>query len=245
MAITVEVDPEKRIIELDETNNQFSLTIWVVKDTLAPRIRVTFDGREVGVGDFVSANPEIVAEIRDAANVAFTDTSQVVLFLDGKKVVYGSAPGQAQFVPTSNPQDKELKALAIFQPTLSTGEHQLKVQADDPSANRQILNLEFTVSSDFLLSNVMNYPNPFEDHTDFTYVLTQDADEVRLKIFTVAGRLIYDLDFLPNRVGFNQFRWDGRDRAGDVLANGVYLYKLIARKGDQQMEVVEKLVVMR
>ena len=39
---------------------------------------------------------------------------------------------------------------------------------------------------------IMAYPNPFSDQTDFTFVLTQPA-EIRIKLFTVAGRLVRDL----------------------------------------------------
>jgi hypothetical protein len=43
--------------------------------------------------------------------------------------------------------------------------------------------------------------------------------------------------------------WDGRDLAGDRPANGVYLYKLIARSlGNSevsQKEVIGKLAILR
>ncbi|MFQ5751470.1 MAG: FlgD immunoglobulin-like domain containing protein, partial [bacterium] len=150
-----------------------------------------------------------------------------------------------QFIPQQNPQDIDLKVLAVFKPILIEGEHQIEVMAKDGAGNLRYFQAPFYVSSEFLIANVMNYPNPFQNETEFTYILTQDADQVKIKIYTIAGRLIRELDFLPNRVGFNHFSWNGLDHDQDTLANGVYLYKIIARKGDQQMEVVEKFVVMR
>jgi flagellar hook assembly protein FlgD len=55
---------------------------------------------------------------------------------------------------------------------------------------------------------------------------------------------------MPNaQSGFNALSWDGRDRDGDELANGVYLYKVIAtqRRNDEMLraEKIEKLVVQR
>jgi hypothetical protein len=243
--LTVRLDADDRVVEIDETNNAADFTIWVVRDTLAPAIRVQMDGRTVAAGDFVSAHPQVVVEIRDSGPAAFTDTSQVAVHLDQQKVSYGSGAGQAQFIPQSNPEQRDLKALVMFTANLSEGDHQIEVFARDPSGNLNYFEQEFQVSSRFQITEVLNYPNPLQNETAFTYILTQDADEVRLKIYTVAGRLIHEADFLPARVGFNQFQWNARDFDGDALANGVYLYKLIARRGDEQVEVVEKLVVMR
>ncbi|MFQ5605416.1 MAG: C25 family cysteine peptidase [bacterium] len=245
VTVNVEVDANAELPELHETNNQFSFEIWVARDTSAPEIRVTFDGRGAGEGEFVSANPEVVVEIRDRGQVVFSDTAQVTIFLDEVKVVYGLAAGQVQLIPQQNPADAQLKALAVFRPTLSEGEHQIEVLAKDPAGNLRYFQVHFLVSSEFGIAEVMNYPNPFQDATEFTYVLTQEADEVRMKLYTIAGRLIKTVGFLPARVGFNHFPWDGRDQDGDALSNGVYLYKIIARKGDRQIEVVEKFVVMR
>jgi flagellar hook assembly protein FlgD len=86
------------------------------------------------------------------------------------------------------------------------------------------------VGSDLTLKvqNLVNYPNPFKDDTQFTFELTQSA-EAEIKIYTVAGRLIRTLrpGILP--AGYNQVYWDGKDADGDGLANGVYLYKITAK----------------
>ena len=71
-----------------------------------------------------------------------------------------------------------------------------------------------------------------------------------IKIYTVAGRLLYKFDetFLAaNQLA--KFEWDGRDEDGDVLANGVYFYKVIAKANidgkTKTKEAVQKLVIMR
>lgn len=38
---------------------------------------------------------------------------------------------------------------------------------------------------------------------------------------------------------------DGRDEDGDVLANGVYLYKVIMKDGDKSEEVTQKLAIVK
>ncbi|MEJ2196376.1 MAG: FlgD immunoglobulin-like domain containing protein, partial [Ignavibacteriaceae bacterium] len=68
-------------------------------------------------------------------------------------------------------------------------------------------------------------------------------DEVKIKIYTIAGRLVWDFE-VPNSEmtpGFNRIYWDGKDQDGDDVANGVYLYKVIASYKDETKTVTQKL----
>ena len=54
---------------------------------------------------------------------------------------------------------------------------------------------------------------------------------------TVSGRVVREVteaEFGPLRPGTHRsaFCWDGRDQFGDLLANGVYLYRVVAKKAD-------------
>jgi flagellar hook assembly protein FlgD len=103
------------------------------------------------------------------------------------------------------------------------------------------------VTSNLELQNVYNYPNPFSNGTYFTFVLTQVPEEVQIKIYTIAGRLIkeFNLSSAELSTNFNKVFWDGRDEDGDLLGNGVYLYKVIAKKGEQVQTTIQKLAVVR
>ncbi|HLF14428.1 MAG TPA: FlgD immunoglobulin-like domain containing protein, partial [Bacteroidota bacterium] len=93
-----------------------------------------------------------------------------------------------------------------------------------------------------------NYPNPFGRATYFTFEHNQtSAVDVEVKIYTVAGRLINSLEESGFDDRFVKIRWDGRDREGDEVANGVYLYKVIARTVDGKYsgEALGKLSVTR
>jgi flagellar hook assembly protein FlgD len=115
------------------------------------------------------------------------------------------------------------------------------------------------VQKEFKLINIGNYPNPVSSNvidpnnagrTRFTYTLTADADEVKIEIYTVSGRLVNSLNNLPSTVGYHEYPrtqkgWECVDKDGRRLANGVYFYKIIATKGKQKIEKIEKLAILR
>jgi len=95
---------------------------------------------------------------------------------------------------------------------------------------------------------VFNYPNPFARETEFTFRHNQPASlSVALKIYTVAGRLINSFETITGGDLFVRIPWDGRDRDGDEVANGVYLYKIVARTldGRYSSESLGKLAKVR
>jgi flagellar hook assembly protein FlgD len=61
--------------------------------------------------------------------------------------------------------------------------------------------------------------------------------QFKLQIMTVSGKVVREVtaaEFGPLTAGTHQsnFCWDGKDEYGDQLANGVYLYRITARKAD-------------
>jgi len=94
------------------------------------------------------------------------------------------------------------------------------------------------------ITEVLNYPNPFTTSTQFIFTLTGTMvpDEFKIQIMTVSGKIVREItqaEFGPIRVGRNRsmYRWDGRDEFGDRLANGVYLYRVVARANGESIEL--------
>jgi flagellar hook assembly protein FlgD len=72
-------------------------------------------------------------------------------------------------------------------------------------------------------------------------------DELKIRIFTIAGRLIKEIVKKSNELNydFNRIYWNGRDEDGDILANGVYLYKIIMKKGNKTDTFINKIAILR
>jgi hypothetical protein len=142
----------------------------------------------------------------------------------------------------SDPRDS-LHWEAAFERTFTSGLHIVMVRAGDFSRD-----LAFTVTGNELVVNTFSFPNPFGRETNIVYSLNLAVDGVTIDIYTVSGLLIRSLD--PPSDGLNpaslarphSVLWDGRDLAGDRVANGTYIYVVRARRAGETIDIKGKSV---
>jgi hypothetical protein len=227
-------------------NNLTQNSFYVARDSVRPRFNITFDGNELVNNDIISAHPEIIITLTDNSPLPL-DTSYFTIVHNNKLLSFNNPDIQYSYTPYPN------SVFTIkWNPKLEDGEHTLEVLAKDASSNffdsTSSRSVFYVYNQDDLL-NVYNYPNPFRSDTYFTFELRGiDApEEFRIKIYTVAGRLIRDIE-VPHsalNIGFNKIKWDGRDQDGDDIANGLYLYKIISKHNGITKTAVQKLVKLR
>jgi flagellar hook assembly protein FlgD len=94
-----------------------------------------------------------------------------------------------------------------------------------------------------MVTNVLNYPNPFTTSTRFDFTLTGNEvpDYMKIQIMTITGKIVKEItkdELGPIHIGHNltQYAWDGRDEYGDKLANGVYFYRVTTSLKGNQMD---------
>ena len=85
-----------------------------------------------------------------------------------------------------------------------------------------------------------NYPNPFNGETAIRFALLEAAD-VELEVFNLAGQRVTTLLHDRRTAGAHTLYWNGRDGEGNVLASGVYVYRLQA----EGRKETRKLLLMR
>ena len=130
-------------------------------------------------------------------------------------------------------------ATATWPANLTNGEYEIQAPIDDTSTNVGFLGrgeatpFKLTIDEPVHFEGlVLNAPNPFSPFdpvtrgTFFTYNLSQPAEKVSIRVYTVAGRLARVLTDASSGRGYNETYWDGRDDDGVLLANGVYFYKV-------------------
>ena len=70
-----------------------------------------------------------------------------------------------------------------------------------------------------------NYPNPFNSGTVIEFALPR-AHEVDLRLYNLVGQEVLQLATGAREAGLYSLLWDGTDAQGQLLASGVYLYRL-------------------
>lgn len=130
------------------------------------------------------------------------------------------------------------------------GNYKIKVKAWDVFNNFSSKESYFTVVDEgvFSIRDLFNYPNPFNSSTAFTFQHNlNEPINVKIKIYSVAGRLLHQIErnYISNK--FVKIEWDGRDRDMNYMANGVYLYKIIATtsNGVQRQTALGKLAIIK
>jgi hypothetical protein len=251
----MEVNPDLEQPELHTFNNVAIREFYVETDKRNPVMDVTFDGVHILNGDLVSARPQIIIQVEDEnPYLSLDDTSLFKLFLqypDTSALVAVPFDGQLLRFTPANPQSGKNKAILELSPHFTKdGTYTLIVQSRDASNNASgeyDYKIAFEVITKSMISNMLNYPNPFSTSTRFVYTLTGEAPpaQFKIQILTISGRIVREItqdEIGQLRIGVHQteYAWDGRDEFGDYLANGIYLYRVLAKKANgEAFELME------
>lgn len=84
---------------------------------------------------------------------------------------------------------------------------------------------------------LQNYPNPFNPLTQIDYSL-QNEENVTIKVYNAMGKLITTLVDQQHRAGNYSVQWNGRDDQGNLVSNGIYLYKMQAGHFTQTRKMI-------
>ncbi len=134
---------------------------------------------------------------------------------------------------------------------LSLGPHLVSLHASDVLGNvgSDTLSFELAQAGVSGIDKVTLFPNPTAGPCRLIFELS-DPMQVQWEIYTLSGRRIKTITEPFSQAG----PWDGRDSAGDEIANGTYLYVLRRTwpeghrpAGDKGRDITKtgKLVVMR
>ena len=244
--------------EQEHFNNILQLPFYVRPDNRNPLLDVTFNGNHILNGDIVDPNSEIYITLKDDNEYLLMDniedTASFGIYLTNPagvqtRIPFNDASGNSvmQWIP-ANSQNRRFKIIwpAAFE---QDGVYSLFVQGSDKSGNISgdiDYRVDFEIIHESTITKMMNYPNPFSTSTRFVFTLTGSVvpDDVLIQIMTVTGRIIKEInedELGPVQIGRNitEYAWDGTDQFGDPLANGVYLYRVIAKINGEDIKARE------
>ncbi|HPT13653.1 MAG TPA: type IX secretion system sortase PorU [Bacteroidales bacterium] len=121
---------------------------------------------------------------------------------------------------------------------LPEGAHKVLVKAWDVYNNSSEATLDFMVvpSGNFIMENVMNFPNPFSEYTDIAYSHNQQGKllATTVMIYSLSGKPVITLYQEGQDFGSRSLpvRWNGRSTSGIPAAAGIYIYKITSVTSD-------------
>lgn len=247
--LLIDFNPDYDQPEQHHYNNVLFRNFHVREDNYNPLLDVTFDGVHILNNDIVSSKPNIIVKLKDESRfLALADTALLkvqVRFPDQSLHDYHF--GDTMIFTPANLSSGENTATIEFRPYFpDDGEYELIVSGKDANGNKAgdlDYHISFTVINKPMISNLLNYPNPFTTSTAFVFTVTgsQPPQNMRIQILTITGKVVREItmnELGPVHVGRNitEFKWDGTDMYGQKLANGVYLYRVLTNLNGKSLE---------
>lgn len=246
-----------------------------IDNRFLPPVKTPIVNKENPSLSYVAAKPKIDIYWKDTnPYLRLQDSSMIEIRVFSSEpnqyTSYTASSPEIRFVPASISGNRN-EAYVEFMPDFSAYSDTaltLQVFSRDKTGNvaenkADGYMVSFRVTNSEGMTSFYPYPNPMSNFTNFAFELQgqdiKSIERLKMKIFTLTGRPvkvidIYNNQFLLNdgqlRIGWNVFRWDGRDDDGDPLATGVYLYHIDFKAGGKTITVnnknsVEKIVIIR
>ena len=250
----IEANPDNDQLEQYHFNNFAYRNLYVKPDSLNPLMDVTFDGVHILNRDIVSSKPDILIKLKDEAKwMILDDTSLLTLqvrYPNGSLRRFYFNNDTVQFNPAGQAPNPDNTASINFKPYFKEdGEYEMIVTGKDKSNNTSgsSNNIEYRVLFEVInkpmISNMLNYPNPFTTSTAFVFTVTgsEVPQNIKIEIMTITGKIVREItkdELGPLHIGRNitEFKWDGTDQYGQKLANGVYLYRVVTNLNGKSLD---------
>ena len=221
----------------------------MVPDDEGPRISFYWNSPDFENGQTVERQGVLYADLYDAQGIYHYGYSL------GRDIVINSNFAACnhlvlndRYEPVLNDYRRGRIALPISDLTPGTYEFHLKVW--DTQDNASEATLWFVVDEDVFLSQVHNYPNPFNDETRIT--MKHDGEDgefdVNIEVFDIMGRPVQHIYKKVSASGgvIEPILWNGCGYSGSPLRSGVYLYRLtLTDQTGYYRTVGQRMVIQR
>ena len=248
----LDVNPDNDQPEQFHFNNFMYRNFYVRSDRTNPILDVTFDGVHILNRDIVASKPHITIKLKDESKwLLLDDTTGAkieVRYPNGvKRTFFFNTNDTLKFTPAGSAPNPDNTATIDFLPYFPLdGDYELTVTGKDKSGNTAG-NVEYKVAFQVInkpmISNMLNYPNPFTTSTAFVFTITgsEVPQNIRIQIMTITGKIVREItkdELGPLHIGRNitEFKWDGTDQYGQKLANGIYLYRVITNLNGRSLD---------
>ncbi|WP_291116225.1 type IX secretion system sortase PorU [Flavobacterium sp. UBA6135] len=219
-------------------------------DNTGPTVRLYMNDETFISGGITNENPIFLAFLQDenGINTASGIGHDIIAILDGNE----SNPYILNDYYETELDDFTSGKVRFPFRNLAKGLHTITFRAWDVYNNPVTAEIQFIVVGDdtVTLTNVLNYPNPFVNYTQFWFTHNKPFEplDVQVQIMTITGKIVKTINQSIATEGFlsREITWDGKDDFGDKIGKGVYIYKLTVKSNitNKKTEKIEKLVIL-
>jgi hypothetical protein len=221
------------------------------EDNIGPTVQLYMNDLSFVDGGNTNESPMFIAVLEDESGINTSITAvdhDIVAILDGDQA---NPFVLNDYYETELDNYKKGQVKYPFR-NLTPGLHTITLKVWDTYNNFSESTFTFFVvdDSDLVLSNVLNYPNPFINHTEFWFNHNKPNQllKVQVQIFTVSGKLVKTINETIQSEGSlsRTISWNGLDDFGSKIGKGVYVYKLnVTTETGIKAQKIEKLVILQ
>jgi hypothetical protein len=220
------------------------------QDNISPKVKLYMNDETFVSGGITNSSPFLLVLLEDenGINTASGIGHDITAVLDGDVNNTFKLNDYYQ----TNSDDFTKGSLRFPLRNIAPGLHTITVKAWDVYNNPTTVEIQFLVVSDegISLTNVLNYPNPFVNYTEFWFTHNRPFEplEVQVQVLTITGKIVWTKNQMITTDGFlsREIIWDGKDDFGSKIGKGVYIYKLTVKSTltNKKAEKFEKLVIL-
>lgn len=221
------------------------------QDEEAPEVRLFIDDTLFVNGGLTGQNPLLLAFVEDESGINTTGAGighDIMATLTG--TTRNSYCLNSYFVAQVDKPGKGVISYKLHD--LPDGDYTLTLKVWDIYNNSGTASVDFTVVNNegIQIENLTNAPNPVTDETYFVFDHNQVGNNVKVDIyiFDIMGRWVTTLSEQVSGTSARiaPIRWNGRGAHGEVLRNGVYVYRLVATNDQgETASLVSKLILCK
>jgi hypothetical protein len=188
------------------------------------------------VDSYVASPPQNLTAIQNGSDVYMSWNSPSVnmglsgylIYRDDILIYTKTHTASTQYADPAIPGVHTYVVKSLFGPTTSDASNAVELTVvgnNDPISQPVISHL------------IGSYPNPFSQDTSIRYEMVKDA-KVTLAVYNVKGQIVRTLENGLKAAGAHEITWDGKDKYGNKLASGVYIYRFTTGNVKQTQKAI-------
>jgi hypothetical protein len=134
--------------------------------------------------------------------------------------------------------------------SLKEGEHTLTLKAWNifNFSSSETITFNVVSKNNETFTNLKNYPNPFQETTNFYLEHNQKEriSSAEIQIFNTSGMIVKTIkaNIVPNSFSIGPISWNGTTDGGQKLKAGIYMYRMLLNvDGNKEYTQTQKLVI--